>query len=68
MACGKGRLVHADGDVYEGEWLNDKAHGKGVYIHRDGASYSGEWYEDIYRSFLLFLIKIEFFQKNKNLR
>jgi len=25
MANGKGRLVHADGDVYEGEWYNDKA-------------------------------------------
>ena len=35
-----------DGDVFEGGWLNDKAHGKGVYIHRDGASYTGEWYED----------------------
>ncbi len=46
MAYGRGRLIHADGDVYEGEWLNDKAHGKGVYIHRDGASYTGEWYED----------------------
>ena len=31
---GRGRLIHADGDVYEGDWLNDKAHGKGVYIHR----------------------------------
>jgi hypothetical protein len=24
MANGKGRLIHADGDVYEGEWKNDK--------------------------------------------
>jgi hypothetical protein len=24
MAHGKGRLIHSDGDVYEGEWLNDK--------------------------------------------
>lgn len=46
MANGQGRLIHADGDVFEGQWLNDKAHGKGVYIHRDGASYTGEWYED----------------------
>ena len=28
MANGKGRLIHADGDVYEGDWVNDKAHGK----------------------------------------
>jgi len=24
-ANGKGRLIHADGDVYEGDWSNDKA-------------------------------------------
>jgi hypothetical protein len=46
MANGKGRLIHSDGDVYEGEWLNDKAHGKGTYIHMDGAKYTGEWRED----------------------
>ena len=46
MANGRGRLIHADGDVYEGGWLYDKAHGKGIYIHRDGASYTGEWFED----------------------
>jgi hypothetical protein len=46
MANGRGRLINADGDVFEGSWLSDKAHGKGVYIHRDGASYTGEWYED----------------------
>lgn len=46
MANGKGRLIHSDGDVYEGEWLNDKAHGKGTYIHMDGARYTGDWRED----------------------
>jgi len=25
MANGKGRLIHADGDVYEGDWVADKA-------------------------------------------
>jgi hypothetical protein len=34
---GKGRLIHADGDVYDGQWKDDKAHGKGVYTHLDGA-------------------------------
>ncbi len=24
-ANGKGRLIHADGDVYLGEWVEDKA-------------------------------------------
>ena len=46
MANGKGRLVHSDGDVFFGEWKDDKAHGEGTYIHRDGASYKGEWFED----------------------
>lgn len=42
----KGRLIHADGDVYEGEWLDDKAHGCGIYTHTDGAKYEGYWKED----------------------
>ena len=41
MANGKGRLIHSDGDVYEGDWQNDKAHGRGTYIHMDGAKYTG---------------------------
>ena len=24
MANGKGRLIHSDADVYEGDWVNDK--------------------------------------------
>lgn len=43
MANGKGRLIHADGDCYEGDWKNDRAHGQGEYIHTDGAKYQGEW-------------------------
>lgn len=46
MANGKGRLIHADGDYYEGEWKDDKAHGQGVYNHIDGAKYEGEWLLD----------------------
>jgi hypothetical protein len=33
MAEGKGRLIHSDGDVYIGDWKEDKASGKGYYIH-----------------------------------
>lgn len=32
MAHGYGRLIHADGDVYIGEWLDDRASGKGIHI------------------------------------
>ena len=31
MANGKGRLIHADGDVYEGEWINDKGSNKNLF-------------------------------------
>jgi hypothetical protein len=46
MVNGNGRFIHADGDVYEGHWLNDKAQGKGKYQHLDGAMYDEEWKED----------------------
>ncbi len=47
MANGKGRLIHADGDVYEGYWKNDKADGKGTYIHMDETKYVGDWLDDM---------------------
>ena len=46
MANGYGRLVHAEGDVYEGEWTEDKANGFGVYTHFNGSRYEGQWYGD----------------------
>ena len=39
--------MHADGDVYEGEWVDDKANGKGKYFHANGANYDGEWKNDL---------------------
>lgn len=38
--------MHADGDVYEGEWVNDKAEGHGTYSHANGAFYEGSWLDD----------------------
>ena len=35
-ACGKGKLVHSDGSIYEEEWLNDKPNEHGTYTHIDG--------------------------------
>lgn len=46
MASGKGRLIYSDGDVLEGDWLNDRANGRGIYWHDDGSKYEGEWRED----------------------
>lgn len=37
-----GRLIHSDGDVYDGNWVDDKAEGYGTYYHSDGAKYVGE--------------------------
>ena len=42
----KGKLIHADGDIYESELLDDKAHGFGLYTHINGAQYEGYWKED----------------------
>ena len=39
-------MVHADGDVYEGDWVDDKANGQGEYMHLNGAHYKGEWKND----------------------
>lgn len=46
MAEGHGRLIHSDGDMYIGEWHEDKAHGTGKYYHCNGATYEGQWKED----------------------
>ena len=34
--------MHADGDIYEGDWLDDSANGLGAYTHVNGAKYTGE--------------------------
>jgi hypothetical protein len=47
MAHGKGKFIHVDGDVYEGEWKEDKANGRGVYTHANGSKYEGEWKDDL---------------------
>jgi len=39
-------LIHADGDIYVGEWRNDKANGYGEYMHLEGTTYVGNWSED----------------------
>lgn len=46
MANGWGRLIHAHGDVYEGQWVDDKACGEGTYFHTDGVVYKGQWKDD----------------------
>jgi hypothetical protein len=38
-AHGKGRFIHVEGDVYDGDWAYDKANGFGTYHHVNGAIY-----------------------------
>eukprot|EP00828_Plagiopyla_frontata_P027067 TRINITY_DN35247_c0_g1_i1.p2 TRINITY_DN35247_c0_g1~~TRINITY_DN35247_c0_g1_i1.p2 ORF type:complete len:149 (-),score=26.21 TRINITY_DN35247_c0_g1_i1:145-591(-) len=44
--AGKGRLIHSNGDIYIGQWENDKSNGKGTYIKFDGTKYEGDWVDD----------------------
>lgn len=46
MAQGHGRLIHVKGDVYEGQWKDDKADGFGIYTHNNGNRYVGDWKGD----------------------
>ena len=41
------RLINVDGDVYEGDWTNDKDNGYGIYTHYNWATYEGQWRDDI---------------------
>ena len=39
-------MIHADGDVYEGDWKDGKQHGKGTYKSADGGVYEWDWKDD----------------------
>lgn len=45
MANGLGKLVFAEGEIYEGEFKDDMQHGEGKYIAKL-FSYSGNWKEN----------------------
>lgn len=36
MAEGQGTFLHANGDVYTGEFYRDRAYGFGIYVHKNG--------------------------------
>lgn len=45
---GFGRMVYPNGDVYEGEWVDNKMHGEGTYTYKkSGDIYSGSWKDGI---------------------
>ncbi len=43
MRNGKGRMIHADGDVYDGDWVNGESEGQGCHTSMDGTQYKGQW-------------------------
>lgn len=51
MTNGKGRIIYSSGEVYEGEWKNDKFHGHGIYYDVDGSTYTGEWADDTHHGY-----------------
>jgi len=40
-------MIHANGDIYQGEWQDGKANGHGVFVDTNGSMYEGEWKEDL---------------------
>ena len=57
---GYGKLVMNSGDVYEGNWKNNKRHGQGKYTYSNGEWYSGNWVNGVSQG------KGEFHYKNGN--
>ena len=43
---GKGKFTYANGNVYEGDYHNDKRHGKGKYTLANGDVYEGNFQDD----------------------
>lgn len=41
--AGRGRFTYSNGDVYDGQYVNDKRQGKGAFIYADGDRYEGDW-------------------------
>ena len=45
---GKGIMYWNNGDIYEGDWKNDKREGKGIMFKKNGDIYEGEWKNGLY--------------------
>jgi len=44
---GVGKMVYPNGDIYEGEWIDNKMQGEGTYTYKkSGDIYSGSWVAD----------------------
>lgn len=54
MKNGKGSCGGEHGDMYEGEWKDNKRHGVGTGLMQDGRRYDGEWENDMRSGFGIF--------------
>ena len=43
MMQGQGKFVHSNSEIYEGEFVGDKATGYGKFIRSNGEIYEGYW-------------------------
>ncbi len=47
VGVGRGKLVYAYGNVYEGEWKENEKHDKGKFTFTSGNVYEGQWHEGL---------------------
>ena len=40
-------IIYINGDIYNGEYVNDKREGEGEYKSSDGVIYKGKWLNDM---------------------
>jgi hypothetical protein len=45
-AHGRGKLIYASGDWYDGEWVSGKKHGYGELHYANGDVFKGDWADD----------------------
>jgi hypothetical protein len=38
---GFGKMIYCDGDIYEGEWIDNEIKGKGIYSYKNGEKLDG---------------------------
>ena len=45
-SCGRGRMMYANGDMYNGVWVKNKKYGEGKIEYENGDEYNGTWIDD----------------------
>ncbi|KAF0699416.1 Aste57867_10024 [Aphanomyces stellatus] len=46
-----GKLRFANGDMYDGEWVDGKRQGRGTFVYADGSRFTGEMVENLFHGF-----------------